>query len=59
MRWQTHTLIGITSLWLLTPFLAQADTANIGVLAACAAIGALLPDLDASDSKIKVRHEAR
>ena len=56
MRWYAHALFGISSLWLLTPLLNQGDAAgvaNIGVLAACAAFGALLPDLDASDSKIK------
>ncbi len=53
MRWQTHTLFGISSLWLLTPWLGQTDAANMGVLAACAAFGALLADLDAGESKIK------
>jgi inner membrane protein len=53
MRWQTHTLFGISSLWLLTPFLNQTNASNIGVLVFYAAFGALLPDLDAGESKIK------
>ncbi|MBV9469710.1 MAG: metal-dependent hydrolase [Abitibacteriaceae bacterium] len=58
MTWSTHALIGINTLWLvealppaLDPF--SVATFNIGVLAACAAFGALLPDLDAAQSKIK------
>lgn len=53
MKWPTHAMIGVSSVWLLSPFLRQANSANIGVLAACAAVGALMPDLDASESKIK------
>jgi len=53
MKWHTHTLLGINSLWLLIPFLSHSDMANIGLLAAGAAFGALIPDLDAAESKIK------
>lgn len=53
MKWHTHAAIGVSSLWFLSPLLGQADSTNIGVLAACAALGALMPDLDASESKIK------
>ncbi len=52
MRWHTHALCGIASLWLLAP-LPQSPTVDYGVLSACAAFGALLPDLDAAESKIK------
>lgn len=53
MTWPTHTLLGINSLWLLAPLPPEALSYDFGVLAACAALGALLPDLDASQSKIK------
>ena len=50
---RTHALLGISSLWLLTLVPPACLTANYGVLAACAAFGALVPDLDAAESKIK------
>lgn len=57
MTWRTHALVGVTSLWLLeiVPHAIDpnAATGNIGLLAAVAALGALLPDLDAADSKVK------
>ena len=53
MTWPTHTLFGISTLWLLAPVPPEILNANIGALAAAAALGALLPDLDASESKIK------
>jgi hypothetical protein len=53
MKWPTHAVIGVSSLWLLSPVLPQVEGANVGVLAACATLGALMPDLDASESKIK------
>jgi inner membrane protein len=40
-------------LWLLTPLPPEILQANMGILAAAAAFSALLPDLDASESKIK------
>lgn len=46
-------MIGVSSVWLLSPVLQQNGGANAGVLVACAALGALMPDLDASESKIK------
>jgi len=51
--WHTHAVFGINSLWLLTPLLNQTNTINVGLLAASAALGALVPDLDAAESKIK------
>ena len=53
MRWPTHTLFGISALWLLAPLPPELLAYDFGTLAACAALGALLPDLDASESKIK------
>ena len=52
MTWGTHALFGISSLWLLT-LAPMSDPVNLGVLSATAAFGALLPDLDAAESKIK------
>lgn len=51
--WRTHVLFGISTLWLLAPLPPEILQANMGVLAAVAALGALMPDLDASESKIK------
>ncbi len=57
MTWRTHVLGGVSSLWLIalipgaTGGSAGAD--NLGLLAAVAALGALLPDLDATDSKLR------
>ncbi len=53
MTWPTHTLFGISTLWLLAQVPPEVLQANTGVLAAAAALGALMPDLDASQSKIK------
>lgn len=58
MMWRTHALAGVNTLWLLAPLapfaLAPAPTPGLlAVLAGTAAFGALLPDLDASESKIK------
>lgn len=53
MTWPTHALLGINSLWLLAPLPPELLGYDLGTLAACAAFGALLPDLDASESKIK------
>lgn len=53
MTWPTHALLGINSLWLLAPLPPEWLGYDFGTLAACAALGALLPGLDASESKIK------
>lgn len=53
MTWPTHTLFGISTLWVLAPLPPEILHTDFGVLAAAAALGALLPDLDASESKIK------
>lgn len=51
--WHTHAAIGASTVWVLLPFTPPDNSANIGLLVVCAAIGALLPDLDATESKIK------
>ncbi len=53
MMWRTHALLGVNSLWLLSPFPTALSADHLGPLCALAAFGALLPDLDASESKIK------
>lgn len=54
MTWRTHLLGGVGSLWLLRPLeTAGSDLSNLGLLAGLAGLGALLPDLDAQESKVK------
>ena len=53
MTWPTHTFFGISTLWLLAPIRPEMLGVDWGILAVIAAFGALLPDLDASESKIK------
>ncbi len=53
MTWPTHALLGINTLWLFAPLPPELVSLNMGVLVMCAALGALLPDLDASESKVK------
>lgn len=52
MTWSTHLMAGLNTLWILEA-LPNAATENIALLAGAAAFGSLLPDLDASQSKIK------
>ena len=53
MRWHTHVLTGITSLWLLEAVPGAVQPESVAILAGLAAFGALLPDLDAAESKIR------
>jgi len=58
MTGRTHVVGGIASLWLLqfipTALLPEGDImSRLGMLAGVAALGALLPDLDAHDSKLQ------
>jgi len=53
MLWRTHMLFGIGSLWLLDMVPGTLTPDNAAPLAALAAFGSLLPDLDAAESKIK------
>ena len=59
MMGRTHILIGVSSLWLLrlAPDVLTPDT--MAPLAICAALGTLLPDLDANSSTIKHLRVAR
>lgn len=52
MRWHTHALAGMNSVWLLEAIGALAPQ-TIPLAVSFAAFGALLPDLDAVESKIK------
>ena len=57
MTWRTHLLAGMGTVWLLSTVphsvTLTADPGNVGLLTVAAGIGALLPDLDAAESKIK------
>src|SRR5690349_1558428 len=53
MMGRTHALLGITSLWLVAPVPGVLTPATIAPLAALAAFGALLPDLDADASTVR------
>ncbi|MCW3053460.1 MAG: hypothetical protein JWN14_2630 [Chthonomonadales bacterium] len=53
MMWRTHAFFGVASLWVLTPVPGLLTSTTLGPMALFAAFGALLPDLDASESKIR------
>lgn len=59
MTGPTHIALGVSSLWLMQPLptavgtLASTDSSSPGLLIAAAALGALLPDLDAAHSTVK------
>ena len=53
MTWSTHALFGVNSVWLLAWLPPEILGCDVGTLAATAALGVLLPDLDALESKIK------
>ena len=53
MMWHTHAAIGASSVWLLVPIAHTGDSSLLAVLTVLAVIGALVPDLDAVESKIK------
>jgi len=53
MTWRTHTIAGLGSLWLLSIAPNGVTPDNLALVAVCAALGSLLPDLDAAESKIK------
>ena len=52
MMGRTHALLGIATLWLLKPF-GVITPDNLAPLVLIAVLGALSPDLDASESKLK------
>lgn len=53
MTWRSHALIGINALWLIAPIPQGITGSNVGIMAISAVFGALLPDLDAAESKLK------
>lgn len=53
MTWRTHTLAGLSSIWLLALFPLGVTPISIAASAVWAAFGALLPDLDANNSKLR------
>jgi inner membrane protein len=53
MMWRTHVMAGINTLWLLQPLPVALNPETLLPLATAATLGALLPDLDAKESKIK------
>jgi len=52
MMWHRHAAIGAVTGWMLLPFLPPDAPTSVGMLVACAALGALAPDLDAAESNI-------
>jgi hypothetical protein len=52
MMWHTHAAIGASATWLLLPLLSQ-DLGIIAVVMVCCVVGAMVPDLDAVESKIR------
>lgn len=53
MLWRTHVFAGVNTLWLFRLVPGALPPDRLPVFAVCAALGALLPDLDASASKIR------
>ncbi len=53
MMWHTHAAIGASATWLLVPFVPPDNSAIIAVLMIFCVVGAMVPDLDAVESKIK------
>jgi inner membrane protein len=58
MRWNTHLVAGLSSLWLIeaaagSGVLPRDTLANVAGISVAIVVGSLLPDLDASRSKIK------
>jgi inner membrane protein len=53
MMWHTHAAIGASATWLLVPFVLPDNSAIIAVLMVFCVVGAMVPDLDAVESKIK------
>lgn len=52
MTGRTHLLLGVNSVWLFR-LVPESPGGDLGLLVLAAALGALLPDLDAADSTIK------
>ncbi len=54
--WRTHVIAGVNTLWLLQPIPGVLTAETLLPLVTAATLGALLPDLDAKESKIKSLH---
>lgn len=59
MVWRTHVLFGLSSIWLVSWIPALWNPGTAAPMAVCAAVGALLPDLDAGTAKIAQLSVAR
>lgn len=53
MMWHTHAAMGASATWLLVPLLPKDDSGATTIVMACCVIGAIVPDLDAVESRIK------
>lgn len=53
MLWRTHFLAGVNSLWLLYPLPGVLTAQTLPLSVGMVALGSLLPDLDAFESKVK------
>ncbi len=53
MTWRTHVLAGTSAAWLLEAIPGSLMLDNLGLVLVAAAFGALLPDLDAGQSKVR------
>ena len=53
MMWHTHAAMGASAAWLLAPFVTPDNSAIAAPLMLCCVVGAMVPDLDAVESKIK------
>lgn len=53
IMWHTHTAMGISTAWLLVPFVPWQGSTFLAVLMVFCVISAMVPELDAVESKIK------
>lgn len=53
MMWHTHAAMGASTVCLLLPLLPPEDSSVVAVLMGFTVVGAMMPDLDAVESKIK------
>lgn len=51
--WHTHAAMGASATWLLVPFLSKDDSGVMATVMAFCVIGAMIPDIDALQSKVK------
>lgn len=53
MTWRTHVAAGVCSLWAMKGLSLQPSPTPVGLMITAAALGALLPDLDARGGKLQ------